>query len=135
MNEADTAGDQAGDDAPSPLAEVRVAFVGAGVMAESMIAGLLNKGLVAPSHVVASHPRADRREKLHDRFGIVTIEDNLEAAERADIVMLTVKPQVLRTVMRQLNSHLGVEQLAVSVIAGATLAQLSQGLLTTPWPE
>jgi pyrroline-5-carboxylate reductase len=128
VNEADTAGDLASDDALNPLAEVRVAFVGAGVMAESMIAGLLNKGLVAPSHMIASHPRADRRERLHDRFGIVTTEDNLDAAVRADIVMLTVKPQVLKTVMRQLNSHLGPEQLAVSVIAGATLAQLSQGL-------
>lgn len=128
MNEAATAGVATIDEAPNPLAEVRVAFVGAGVMAESMIAGLLNKGLVAPSHIVASHPRSDRREKLRERFGIVTAEENLEAAEGADIVMLTVKPQVLKTVMRQLNGHLRAEQLAVSVIAGATLAQLSQGL-------
>jgi pyrroline-5-carboxylate reductase len=128
VNEADAAGDQANDNAQNPLAQVTVAFVGAGVMAESMIAGLLNKGLVAPYHIVASHPRADRRAKLHERFDIVTTEDNVEAAAGADIVMLTVKPQVLKTVMRQLSGHLGPEQLAISVIAGATLSQLSQGL-------
>jgi len=128
VNVAATAGGQQNDDNLNPLAEVRVAFLGAGVMAESMIAGLLNQGLVTPSHIIASHPRSDRRDKLQDRFDILTTEDNLDAAAGADIVTLTVKPQVLKTVMRQLNSRLRAEQLAVSVIAGATLEQLSHGL-------
>jgi pyrroline-5-carboxylate reductase len=128
MTEASTANEEPKDDASNPLAEVAVAFVGAGVMAESMMAGLLTKRLIAPSHIVASHPRADRREKLQERFGIVTVEDNREAAERVDIIMLTVKPQVLKTVMRQLNGHVRPEQIAVSVIAGTPLSQLSEGL-------
>src|SRR5262245_44562305 len=105
-----------------------MAFVGAGVMAESMMAGLLNKGLVESTHIIASHPRADRRYKLEERFGILAAEDNREVAEQADIVMLTVKPQVLKSVMRQLGGHLRSEQLVVSVVAGAPLDQLSLGL-------
>ena len=66
----------------NPLADARIAFVGAGVMAESMIAGLLKNALIPAAHVVASHPREDRRQRLEERFGILTTESNSEAAQR-----------------------------------------------------
>jgi pyrroline-5-carboxylate reductase len=112
----------------SVLAEAKLAFVGAGVMAESIIAGLLAERMVAPGQIVASHPRADRREKLAERFGIATVETNREAAQGADLVLLTIKPQVLRTVLRQLHGQLAPRQVALSIIAGANLATLSEGL-------
>ena len=93
--------DQAG-----ALANARLAFIGAGVMGEAMIAGLLDRGLVAASQIVASHPRADRREKLVSRFGIETTESNRDAVDGADLVFLTVKPQVLGSVMKQLHGRL-----------------------------
>ncbi|MEZ4498085.1 MAG: NAD(P)-binding domain-containing protein [Thermomicrobiales bacterium] len=77
------------------LQGTRIAFIGAGVMAESMLAGLLNRGLVGPDQIVASHPRADRRKRLEERFGITAVESNLDAARGADLVLLTIKPQVL----------------------------------------
>src|SRR5688500_18421881 len=46
------------------LADARLAFVGAGVMAEAMIAGLLARELVEPGQIVVSHPRHDRRLRL-----------------------------------------------------------------------
>jgi pyrroline-5-carboxylate reductase len=110
------------------LAETRLAFVGAGVMAEAMIAGLLNQQLVAPEQIVASHPREDRRQRLTDRFGIRAVEGNREAATLGELVLLTVKPQVLATVMRQLHGRLEPRQVAISVIAGAGIEQLSRGL-------
>ena len=80
----------------------RISFVGAGVMAESMIAGLLAKQVVRPDQITASHPRADRLAKLEERFGVATAQDNRFAAQSADVVFLTVKPQVLWEVMPQL---------------------------------
>ncbi len=117
-----------GEPDQAPLAGTRLAFVGAGVMAESMIAGLLNQGLVGPEQVVASHPRADRRQRLHDRLGIEMRESNVETAAGADLVLLTIKPQVLSTVMRQLHGKLEPRQVAISVIAGASINTLSRGL-------
>jgi pyrroline-5-carboxylate reductase len=111
-----------------PLAEASIAFIGAGVMAESMITGLLKKGLVAPTQIIASHPRADQRQKLAERFSIRTMENNRQAAEDASIVLLTIKPQVLRGVMRQLSGALKPDQVAVSVIAGAPIDVLMRGL-------
>ncbi len=122
-----TGGSVAADEA-DVLAGTRLAFVGAGVMAEAMIAGLLNRRLVAPDRMVASHPRLDRRERLHERFGIKTVEGNREAATQGDLVLLTVKPQALATVMRQLHGRLEPRQVAISIIAGASVNMLSRGL-------
>ena len=113
---------------PAPLADAVVAFVGAGVMAESMIAGLLKRGLVGPDRIVASHPRADRRKRLEDRFGIRAVEGNREVAAGADLVMLTVKPQVLGQVVKQLHGRLEPRQVVASVIAGASIDTLRRGL-------
>src|SRR5215217_1800561 len=105
----------------NPLGDAHIAFVGAGVMAEAMIAGLLKNALVPADRVIASHPREDRRRRLAERFGILTTESNFEAARDADLVVLTIKPQVLQAVMRQLSGSLSPEQVVVSVIAGAPI--------------
>jgi pyrroline-5-carboxylate reductase len=98
------------------------------VMAEAMIAGLLDRRLVDPDQIVASHPREDRRQRLVDRFGIRAVEANREAAAGGDLVLLTVKPQVLTVVMRQLHGRLEPRQVAISIIAGASIDKLSRGL-------
>lgn len=121
-------GEQPAPLAESPLHDVRIAFIGAGVMAESMITGLLKQGLVPPDRIVASHPRAEQRRAFAERFGVSTAESNRAAAEDADIVVLTIKPQVLQAVMRQLLGALRPDQVAVSVIAGAPVDVLVQGL-------
>ncbi len=112
----------------APLAGVKVAFVGSGVMGEAMLAGLLAQGLVDPAQIVASHPRANRREQLAERYGISVAESNLEAAKDADLVVLTIKPQVLAPVMRQLNGNLREDQIVISILAGTTFAKLRTGL-------
>ena len=108
--------------------DMRVAIVGAGVMAEAMIAGLLADKAVAPSRLVASHPRRDRRDLLASRHGITMVTRNAEAAPGADIVVLAVKPQMLRSVMREVGPALANGQVVLSIVAGATLRTLTTGL-------
>jgi pyrroline-5-carboxylate reductase len=107
---------------------VRLGFIGAGVMAESMIAGLLGKGIVSPGQIVASHPRADRRARMAERFGVNVVAGNAEAAEASDLVFLTIKPQVLESVMEELKGGLAASQVIVSILAGANLQTLRRGL-------
>jgi pyrroline-5-carboxylate reductase len=97
-------------------------------MAEAMIAGLINRRLVDPAQIIVSHPRGERRARLSERFGIEAVEGNREIAQAADLVFLTVKPQVLGAVMKQLHGRLGPEQVAISIIAGASIGALSRGL-------
>lgn len=123
-----------GDGAPlysglmSPLQQRTIATVGSGVMAEAMIAGLLRGKLVGPDQVVASHPRAERRDALAREYGIRTVASNVEAVKGADVILLGIKPQMLGRVGREIGPHLDRGQLVLSVLAGATTAALT-GLL------
>jgi pyrroline-5-carboxylate reductase len=108
--------------------EMRVGIVGAGVMAEAMINGLLADRALAPEHLVASHPRRDRREVLAQSLGITTVARNRDALTDAEIVVLAVKPQMLGGVMREIGPVLRDEQVVLSIVAGATLEALSIGL-------
>jgi pyrroline-5-carboxylate reductase len=112
----------------SPLEGRTLATIGTGVMAESMIAGLLRGRLVEPSNLVASHPRADRRAELAAQHGIRVTPSNVAAVAGADVVVLAVKPQMLPRVGREIGPHLRPGQLVLSVIAGATTTALA-GLL------
>jgi len=111
-----------------PLQGKRLAFIGGGTMAEAMIRGLLEKHLVPPSHVLVTGPRRERRADLAKRFGVKALASNAEAAKGAHVVVLSVKPQVLPTVLRELRGQLRPEQLVLSIVAGAPLAVLREGL-------
>jgi pyrroline-5-carboxylate reductase len=109
----------------APLANRTIATVGSGVMAEAMIAGLLRGELVAPSQVIASHPRAERRDHLEREYSIRVVPGNTDAIESADVVLFAIKPQMLGKVGREIGPHLRRGQLVLSVIAGATTAALT----------
>jgi pyrroline-5-carboxylate reductase len=107
---------------------MRVGIVGAGVMAEAMIAGLLADRAVSAQALVASHPRRERREALTAQHGITAVTRNRDALERAEIVVVAVKPQMLRRVMGELRGALDPDQVVLSIVAGATLQSLVNGL-------
>lgn len=111
----------------SPRTRMRVGIVGAGVMAEAVIAGLLADRIPA-GQVIASHPRRDRRETLTERHGIRAVARNADAVADAEIVVLAVKPQMLTRVMKELAPALRDDQVVLSIVAGATLRTLTAGL-------
>lgn len=106
-----------------------VAFIGAGVMGEAMFKGVLHKKLLSPEHIIASDPNAARCQALVEQYGIRTLTDNLEAAEEADILVLSVKPQAMDKVLPVLRGRVDKIELIVSIVAGATLKSISGGLL------
>jgi pyrroline-5-carboxylate reductase len=112
----------------SPLQGSTLGVIGAGVMAEAIIAGVLERKLVPASSVVASHPRADRRHALGEKYGIHVTADNAEAARRGDAVVLGIKPQVMPGVLKEIRESLAPEKLVISIIAGATTQTLRNGL-------
>jgi pyrroline-5-carboxylate reductase len=107
---------------------MRVGIVGAGVMAEAIIAGLVADRAVEAGTLVASHPRRDRRDILAERHGVRPVAANREALAGAEVVVLAVKPQMLGRVMRELRGELSADQVVVSIVAGATIRTLVDGL-------
>ncbi len=108
-----------------------IAFIGSGSMAEAMISGLIAQKLIDPQSVVASGPRAERGEALSEKYGIRVTTSNREAVEGANVVVLAVKPQILPTVMPELKGHIQLGSLTLSIIAGAKIDTMAQGLLHT----
>ncbi len=111
-----------------PLTGRTIATIGSGVMAEAMIAGLLRGGQVTPDRIVASHPRADRRDILQRDYGIRVAASNEEAVSGADVIVLGIKPQMLVRVGRELAPVLSDGQLVISILAGATTTALGNVL-------
>jgi pyrroline-5-carboxylate reductase len=121
------------DENSQTLLRTKIAFIGCGVMAESMLAGLLREKLVQPEQIVASHPRKKRRDELLEKYQINVFENNADAVraiQKADdsIVVLCVKPQRLKVVLSELKNVVKEEQLVVSIIAGARIETISNAL-------
>jgi pyrroline-5-carboxylate reductase len=105
----------------------RIAFIGAGNMAASLIGGLRAQGVEA-SAIRASDHGAEQRAKISADFGIASFASNAEAIEGADLIVLAVKPQVMKEVCLELAPHLGDQQLLVSIAAGIGCASLENWL-------
>ncbi|WXL25364.1 pyrroline-5-carboxylate reductase [Ectopseudomonas mendocina] len=105
----------------------RIAFVGAGNMAASLIGGLRAQGIEA-SAIRASDRGAEQRSKITAEHGIATFESNAEAIKGADVVVLSVKPQVMKDVCLDLAPHVTPQQLIVSIAAGISCASLQSWL-------
>ena len=120
----------------NPLHATRIAFIGVGVIAEAIAAGLLRKGLVQAEQIVGSHPRIARREELYAKYGIQMFEQNREAVMAAypdeshsgSMVILGVKPQRLGKVLDDLRGSINQNQLVVSVVAGAKIETITDQL-------
>jgi len=105
----------------------KIAFIGPGVMAEAMIAGLLRQKLADPKNITASGPREERGAELNKKYGIKFTTNNADAAHHADVVVLSVKPQRLTEVMKGLKG-IRSDALVLSIIAGATIKKIGAGL-------
>jgi len=110
------------------LQRLTVAFIGSGTMAEAMIQALLRAGKVSPEQVMASGPRVEQGEKLKARYGVHVTTDNVAAAGEADIVVLSVKPQVLPAVLVELRGYIRPAALVFSIVAGMPIATICAGL-------
>jgi pyrroline-5-carboxylate reductase len=106
----------------------KIAFLGAGNMAEALVKGLLRAGIAAPADVVCAEPRAERREELANRYGVTMLASNLEAAEQSDIVVLSVKPQTMDDLLDEIAPAIDHRKLVISIAAGFSIQAIARKL-------
>ena len=107
---------------------LKIAFIGSGAMAGAMIVGLLREKLAEPQDLFASDPREDRGAELQEKYGVQFFTDNAAAVQNADVVVLSVKPQRLSGVLKELKGKIPSDALVLSIIAGATIEKIGTGL-------
>lgn len=103
----------------------KIAFIGPGVMAEAMIAGLIRQKMATPQDLFAAGPRQERLEELCTKYGIRASTDNADVARHADIVVISVKPQRLGKVLSGLCGAVQPHALVLSIVAGAPINKIA----------
>ena len=105
-----------------------IVVVGPGAMGEAIIAGLLRKEITTADKLLAAGPIVERGEELQERYGVQPYYDNVPAVQQADVIILSVKPQNLDSVMDEIGSHVPAKALVLSIVAGATIEMITEGL-------
>lgn len=105
-----------------------IAIIGSGVMGEAIISGLIRNEVTLPDNIRVSDTRQERVNELHSSFGVSPFTDNALAVSQADVVVLSVKPQRLDLVLSGLMGKIPDPALVLSIIAGATIEKISNGL-------
>ncbi|MCW5838176.1 MAG: NAD(P)-binding domain-containing protein, partial [Labilithrix sp.] len=85
--------------------EKTLGFIGGGNMAAALVKGLLHSKVVPPDRVIVGDVKDERLRQLRDEHGVRTTSDNLELVRGADVVVLSVKPQVIDKVLAAIGAH------------------------------
>lgn len=110
------------------MKQTRIAFIGGGNMASSLIGGLIADGCL-PTNIWVADPSSEQRARLHSQFKVHTHTDNNSVVEHASVLVLAVKPQVMREVAESITAAAQQHQpLVISVAAGVRELDLRRWL-------
>ena len=110
------------------MSSTKLAFIGGGNMAEALIKGVLAAGDIGKSDITVSEPLAARRTYLSDTHGVTVVDDNKKALKGAALVILAVKPQVIDTVLKEIQDDVVDGQVVVSIAAGVGIERIQSHL-------
>lgn len=110
---------------PIPTDTWKLGFIGAGKMAESIAKGVVQSGLLPAARIRTAHLGPVRRTAFQS-FGVTVLDHNDQVVADSDVVVLSVKPQVVKGVVLELKPKLSKKQLLVSVVAGVKLKDLQE---------
>jgi len=105
-----------------------VGCLGAGVMGEAIITGIIKNGLVAPENIFASDINEDRLSYIKKKLGINVFRNNKEPVKKADVVIMAVKPNIVEKILPEINGGLTGEHTLISIAAGITTSFIEQQL-------
>lgn len=114
------------------LKNKKITFVGSGAIAEALVGGIIKAGLLLPSQITVCDISPERRIHMETKFGVASAGDASQVAPLADILFLTVKPQVIQTVLDSLAGVVPVTATVISVVAGTSIDTLQQKLPQVP---
>lgn len=105
-----------------------IGFIGSGNMGKAMMGGIIKSKLVEPSKVIICDISEERLNAIKDEFGVQTTTDSSELAKRADIIFLSVKPNVYNVVMEGIKNYITEGKIVVSIAAGKSIEDVEKVL-------
>lgn len=106
----------------------KIGFIGAGAMGSALLTGLIKANLVDPANLMVSDANKEQLQTITDRLGIKGCQGNVALAEQVDILVLAVKPWIVKEILPELKPVVKPGQLVISIAAGITIADLETSL-------
>ncbi len=103
------------------LRNKQVGFVGSGNMGEALVNGLLHGHLCRPEQIFCSDVRPERLKAIREKYEVKGTAHNTEVVKQSDIIILAVKPQILKKVVDEIAKYLDLSKLIISIAAGVPL--------------
>jgi pyrroline-5-carboxylate reductase len=103
------------------LKNKQVGILGTGNMGEALIRGLLHGHLCRPDQIFCSDVRPERLKAIREKYGVKTTSHNAEVVKQSEIIILSVKPQIMKQVVDEIAKYLDLAKLIISIAAGVPL--------------
>ena len=103
-----------------------IGFIGGGNMGTALVGGILKQRIASPNEMIVADLSAERLNHLRERFGVSLTNDNKEAAAKADILFLSIKPQQYEAVIREIRDFCKEDQVVVTIAPGKTISWLQE---------
>lgn len=106
--------------------QYELGFIGAGNMAKALINGILKSDLYKKDKIAASDIKQEAIREVNESFGIDTFDSNAELVNKARIVVLCVKPQNMKEVLKEIKSAITESHLVISIAAGVPIKAITK---------
>ncbi len=106
------------------LQNKQVGVIGAGNMGEALVRGLLHGQVCKPEQVFCSDVRPERQKEISQAYGARVTSGNIDVAKQSDILILAVKPQVMKPVVGEIAKYIDMSKLVISIAAGVPLSAI-----------
>jgi pyrroline-5-carboxylate reductase len=103
------------------LKDRRVGFIGTGNMGEALVKGLILGHVCRPEQIVCSDARPERQKEIREAYGVKVTSRNVDVVKQSDIIILSVKPQIMKAVIDEIGKFLDLDKLIISIAAGVPL--------------
>jgi pyrroline-5-carboxylate reductase len=118
--------------------DYELGVIGAGNMAEAIVRGVVSRGVLTPAQIIAADPSPQRRELFQSQLGVRVVEENVDAARSARIVLLSVKPQQMKAALSRIGevadpAFTSIVSIAAGISSGFIEENLSGGDTSKPW--
>ena len=108
------------------VGKMKLGFIGTGNMASAIMGGIIKKAIIPAEEIIGADLFAPGRERVQKQFGIHVTDSNKEVVEKAEVIILSVKPQFYESVINEIKDDIKKEQIVITIAPGKTLAWLSE---------
>ena len=105
---------------------MKLGFIGTGNMASAIMGGIIKKQIIPAQEIIGADLFAPGRERAKEQFGIQVTDSNKEVVDKAEVIVLSVKPQFYEDVINEIKGDIKDEQIIITIAPGKTLAWLAE---------